>query len=258
VLSGPTVVKVGGNEIDDAAWLARFAAAVARHEGALVVVHGGGKEVTELQRALGAEPEWHEGLRVTTPAALRAVSMVLSGLLNKRIVSALISAGAEAAGLSGEDASLFRAVPAQGGRLGRTGTMEAVRPRALEALLGAGLVPVVSPVSRGPDGGALNVNADDAAAALAAAIGAARLLLVSNVPGVLRDDERLAAVSADEVEALVSGGVASGGMAPKLRAAARAAVGGVAEVRIGGLGMILGEEEGTTITRYPSPVASYQ
>jgi acetylglutamate kinase len=254
VLSGVTVVKVGGNELDDVAWLERFAAAVARHAGRLVVVHGGGKEITELQRTLGAEPEWHEGLRVTTPAALRAVSMVLSGVVNKRIVAGLISAGADAAGISGEDASLFRAVPARGGRLGRTGTIESVRPRVLEALLDAGVVPVISPVSRGPDGGALNVNADDAAAALAEAIRAARLLLVSNVPGVLRGEECLAEVSAEEVESLVSGGVASGGMAPKLRAAARAAAGGVAEVRIGGVGMILGEEEGTRVTGYQLPV----
>ena len=92
MLSRITVVKVGGNEIDDARWLERLARAVAARTTPLVLVHGGGREVTELQRTLGAEPEWFEGLRVTTPEGLRAVSMVLSGLVNKRLASLLIGA----------------------------------------------------------------------------------------------------------------------------------------------------------------------
>jgi acetylglutamate kinase len=242
-----TVVKVGGNEVDDAEWVEKLASSIARSRGGVVVVHGGGKEVTELQRALGAEPEWVEGLRVTTPAALRAVSMVLSGVVNKRLVGALIGAGAMAAGVSGEDAALLVARPARGGALGRTGEIVEVNPRLLQLLLDAGLVPVVSPVSRAQEGGALNVNADDASAALAAALGAARFLLVSNVPGVLRGGEVLPEVGAGEVEELIASGVASGGIAPKLRAAARAAAGGVGEVRIGGLELLDGSPTGTRI-----------
>jgi acetylglutamate kinase len=242
-----TLVKVGGNEVDDREWVARLAAALAGREDSVVIVHGGGKEVTELQRALGAEPEWRDGLRVTTPEALRAVSMVLSGVVNKRLVSALVSAGADAVGISGEDAALIVAVPARGGALGRTGEVAKVDPRILLGLISQGFVPVVSPVSRGPEGEALNVNADDAAAALAIALRARSFLLVSNIPGVLRDGERLDEVSVAGVEELIGNGVASGGMAPKLRAAARAAAGGVAEVRIGGLELLDGAGFGTRI-----------
>jgi acetylglutamate kinase len=246
-MAGITLVKVGGNEVDDREWVARLAAAVAERKGGVVVVHGGGKEVTELQRALGAEPEWRDGLRVTTPEAIRAVAMVLSGVVNKRLVSALVSAGARAVGISGEDDALISAVPARGGALGRTGEVVKVEPRLLRSLLEQGLVPVISPVSRGPEGEALNVNADDAAAAVAAALGADRFLLVSNVPGVLRDGERIEEVKVGEVEGLIEGGVASGGMAPKLRAAARAAGAGVSEVRIGGLELLAGSASGTRI-----------
>jgi acetylglutamate kinase len=254
VTPGVTVVKVGGNEVDDRAWTRELAGAVAESRGPVVLVHGGGKEVTELQRTLGAEPEWRDGLRVTTPEALRAVSMVLSGVVNKRLVAALVGAGADALGISGEDGALLRAEFAQGGRLGRTGEIVSVRTPLLTALLEAGLVPVLSPVSRGPDGGALNVNADDAAAAVAAALGAERFLLVSNVPGVLGADGLLAEVAAGAVESLIESGVASGGMAPKLRAAARAAGGGVGEVRIGGLQMLRDPGAGTRITPGPRPV----
>lgn len=252
MVSGVTVLKVGGNEIDDRAWLQAFSEAAAAHRGRLLLVHGGGKEVSELQRALGAEPEWRDGLRVTTPEALRAVSMVLSGVVNKRLASVLVSAGVEAVGVSGEDAGMLRAEPAQGGRLGRTGEIVEVRTALLHALLERGMMPVVSPVSRGPDGGALNVNADDAAAAVAAAVGAERLLLISNIPGVLAGERVLEQVTEAEVEQLIASGVASGGMAPKLRASARAARDGVGDVRIGGLDLLRGAAEGTRIVAAPA------
>src|SRR5690606_36456061 len=116
-------------------WTARLAAAVAAYTSGTVLVHGGGKEVSDLQRTLGAEPEWFEGLRVTTPEALRAVSMVLSGVVNKRLVAALIGAGRMAAGVSGEDGPILEAVPALGGKLGRTGEVSNVRRELLTTLL---------------------------------------------------------------------------------------------------------------------------
>jgi acetylglutamate kinase len=242
-----TVVKVGGNEVDDAQWTARLAEAVAASTGRTVIVHGGGKEVTDVQRVLGAEPEWREGLRVTTPEALRAVSMVLSGVVNKRLVATLITAGAEAVGLSGEDGGILLAEPARGGQLGRTGEIREVRMRLLLTLLDAGLTPVLSPVSRGLDGGALNVNADDAAAAVAAALRATRFLLVSNVPGVLKDGVALEQVTTGELEVLIRAGIASGGMVPKLRAAMRAAGSGVGDVRIGDLSLLTSDRSGTRV-----------
>src|SRR5690606_39563267 len=124
-------------EIDDSRWLERLARTVAQRTHPLVLVHGGGREVSELQRTLGAEPEWRDGLRVTTPEALRAVSMVLSGLVNKRLVAALIGAGAEAVGLSGEDGPVLPADPEREGRLARTGAIRGGRPRVLHAPLDA-------------------------------------------------------------------------------------------------------------------------
>jgi acetylglutamate kinase len=241
-----TVLKVGGNEVDEPAWVARFARAVAARGGRLVVVHGGGKEVTALQRRLGAEPEWRDGLRVTSDEAMRVVAMVLSGVVNKRLAAALVTAGVDAVGISGEDGGLLRARLAAGGSMGRTGEIEAVRADLLHVFLSHGVVPVVSPVSRGADGAALNVNADDAAAAVAAALGAAELLFVSNVAGVLEDGATLESVDADEVEALIADGTAQGGMAPKLRAAARAA-GAVERVRIGGMEMLENPGAGTRV-----------
>lgn len=244
--SGVTVIKVGGNEVDDPEWVARLAREVAGRGGQTVVVHGGGKEVTALQRTLGAEPEWKDGLRVTSPAGMRAVAMVLSGLVNKRIVSALLTAGADAVGISGEDGGLLRAMVARGGAMGRIGEIERVRAELLRAWLAQGLTPVVSPVSRGRDGGALNVNADDAAAAVAGAMEAGELLFVSNVPGVLAQGETIPAIDADQVERLIEDGTAQGGMAPKLRAAARAAD-RVGRVRIGGVEMLRDSTAGTRI-----------
>ena len=241
------VIKLGGNEVDDRDWLARLADAVAARARRTVLVHGGGKEVTALQRALGAEPEWRDGLRVTGDDGMRAVAMVLSGLVNKRIASALLTAGVDAVGISGEDGALLEADVARGGAMGRTGEVRRVRSALLHGLLAQGLVPVVSPVSRGPDGRALNVNADDAAAAVAAAMGAGELLFVSNVPGVLAGGAVVGAIGADEVEALIADGTAAGGMAPKLRAAARAAAAGVGRVRIGGVEMLDDEAAGTRV-----------
>lgn len=252
----PVVIKVGGNEVDDAAWLRDLAAAAARIPSA-VFVHGGGREVTELQRTLGAEPEWRDGLRYTGPEALRSVSMVLSGVVNKRIVAALLSAGIDAVGISGEDGALLRARMLRGGALGRTGEVAAVRGGLLRTMLDAGLTPVVSPVSRGEDGGPLNVNADEAAAAVAAALGAAELLLVSNVAGVFDGEERvLREIRRSEVEALITTGTASGGMIPKLRAASRALEGGAGAVRIGGIAMLGDPSAGTRLCRDGTSMAA--
>src|SRR5690606_40934620 len=127
------------------------------------------------------------------------------------------------------------------GRWGRGAEVREVRPQPLLTLLEGGYVPVVWPVSRGPEGGALNVNAGDAAAALAAGLAVGRFLMISNIPGVLGGEAVLPTISADGVEELIGSGVASGGMAPKLRAAARAARAGVEDVGIGGLELLTGE-----------------
>jgi acetylglutamate kinase len=242
------VVKVGGNRAEDAAWIASVDASVAETGAPTVLVHGGGREVTRVQRALGIEPAWRDGLRITCPEGLEVVRMVLSGTMNKRWVAALTDAGAQAVGISGEDGELLTARLDAAGALGRAGFVEHVRPGLLHALLAFGAVPVVSPVSRGVDGGGVNVNADDAAADVSAALGAAELLFVSDVQGVSDGATVLAALDADDAEALAASGTASGGMLPKLRAALRAREGGVGSVRIGGVAMLMDVEAGTRIT----------
>jgi len=245
----PRVVKVGGNLADDAGWMRQVAAGIAATAHLpTVVVHGGGKEVSELQRSLGIEPEWRDGLRVTTPEVLRIVRLVLSGSVNKRWVAALLDAGADAVGISGEDGALLGATFSQGGALGRTGEVVRVRAELLQGWLAQGLTPVVSPVSRGPDGEGLNVNADAASAAVAAALGAGELLFLSDVPGVRRAGEWLDRVDGAGAEALLASGEAAGGMRPKLRAALRAAGGGAERVRIGDVEMLADDNAGTLLT----------
>ena len=237
--TGVTVVKVGGNEVEDAAWVRALAARLGDARP-LVVVHGGGREVSALQQRFGAEPEWRDGLRVSSAETVRIVSMVLNGVVNKRLVAALLDAGVDALGVSGEDGALITAEPASGGALGRTGVVKSVRVDLLASLLRLGVVPVISPVSRGVDGAPFNVNADDAASAVAVALGAERLLFVSNVVGVLEAGVAREQLGAAEVEVAIASGVVTGGMAPKARAAARAALAGVQDVRIGGLDLLDG------------------
>lgn len=241
------VVKVGGNRADDAGWIREVSAGIAASRVPTVLVHGGGRDVTELQRALGIEPEWREGLRVTTPRVMEVVRMVLSGGVNKRWVAALLNAGVDALGVSGEDAGLLRGDVLHGGALGRAGQVTEVRTALLAGWLAQGLIPVLSPVTRGADGEGLNVNADDAAASVAAAMGAAELLFVSDVPGVKAGGAWMDALDAGGAEALLASGEAAGGMRPKLRAAMRARASGVGRVRIGDVGMLTDDRAGTRI-----------
>jgi acetylglutamate kinase len=242
------IVKIGGAALADATWLERFAAFAHRSDQPFIIVHGGGPEISAISERLGVAPLWKEGRRITSPEALTVATMVLSGSVNKRIVSALVSAGVQAIGVSGEDAALMLAVPRDAGALGLVGEVVAVRGDVLHGLLDMGLVPVVSPISRGMDGKALNVNADDAAMAVAAKLDAFELLFLTDVPGVNDvSGTTLAALTAAAAEALVRSGVAHGGMAVKLEAALAALRAGVSCVRIGGLEMLVDVNAGTTL-----------
>ena len=241
-----TVVKVGGAVAGAPQELAALAAAVQALPGARVVVHGGGAEISAWQERLGLVVEKRDGLRVTTPESMQVTAMVLSGWVNKRVVAALISAGELAVGLSGEDGALLCAERKDNGRLGEVGEIVHVNPRAVQALLGAGLLPVVSPVSRGPAGVPLNVNADEAAIALAVGLGATHLLLVSDVPGVLSDGARLERITADEAAELLRREVVTGGRAVKVKQALDAARAGV-EVRIGDGALLTDTAAGTRV-----------
>lgn len=241
------VVKVGGRPLADAGWLAHFGARLRASAVRTVVVHGGGPEVDELSTRLGIPVERIDGLRVTTEASLDVASMVLSGRLNKRIVTALLDAGVDAVGLSGEDGALLEAEPAAGGRLGRVGRIVRVRTALLDLLLERGIVPVVSPISRGVGGDPLNVNADNAALAVARAVGADELIYLTDVPAVRDESGPVAELAAGRAEELLASGVARDGMAVKVSAALEALRAGVPSVRIGSIEMLEDTSAGTRL-----------
>jgi acetylglutamate kinase len=249
------VVKIGGNALDRPAWVAECARGL-RSLGASVVVHGGGQAVNAWSRRLGLPVEKRDGLRVTTPAVAQLVEMVLAGPVNRLLVTALRDAGLDAIGLAGVDGGLLTAQPLNNGELGEVGEIVSVRAALLHSLLLAGLTPVVAPVApshRAPVR-PLNVNADQAAAAIAAALGADELLFVSDVPGVTVDGVTQPTLAAAEIEQMIEGGVATGGMAAKLRAAATAVRAGVRAVRIGDLDMLGIATAGTRLLATPPAV----
>jgi acetylglutamate kinase len=198
---------------------------------------------------LGLTPRFIEGLRVTDEPSMEVAEMVLSGLTNKRVVRTLVSAGIRAAGISGVDDRVI-AVDKMWhplGDLGRVGEIKGVEPYLLQTLIKAGIVPVVSPISYGAsDALSYNVNADHAATAIAANLGAIRLIFVSNVPGVLVAGRVVRAVTAPQAEQWIEEGIITGGMIPKVRSAIQAVHDGVAQAVITNLAGVQ-ENSGTGI-----------
>lgn len=244
------VIKIGGRPQADPALASLVAESWDAISGAMVLVHGGGTEVTALQNAFGVSAQFVDGRRVTTAQDVELVRMALSGSANKRLVASLVREGVRALGLSGEDASLIAATPVDAAKLGHVGTPQQINSSLLQHLIDGGYLPVVSPVSRNIArelGPALNVNADDAAAAIAVAIEADELLIVSDVPGVLVDDEPLSSLGLDQARGLINDGLATGGMRAKLQAATVAVAGGVKRVRITDLDGIADAGRGTMI-----------
>lgn len=252
------VLKIGGRPQSDPSLAPRIAQLWNQVGCAVVVVHGGGDEVTTLQQALGVKARFEGGRRVTSAEDIEIVRMALSGSANKRLVSALVSSGVKALGISGEDAALFTAVPVDPDRLGYVGAPHRTNVQLLWHLLDGGFVPVVSPVSRNAcagtsgagslgDAAALNVNGDDAAAAMAVALAAAELLLVVDVPGVMSDGAVIPRLQRSTARDLMESGVAAGGMRAKLEAALSAVDGGVERVRIGDIAAIDDPTRGTLL-----------
>jgi acetylglutamate kinase len=254
------VIKVGGRPQLDPALPRALAAAYAAAPGSLVVVHGGGDEVGTLQRIYGVEARFHGGRRVTSALDLEIIRMALSGTANKRLVAALNDHGVAALGLSGEDAGLLSATLLDANRYGYVGAPAAVRVSLLRHLLAGEVLPVISPVSRhasaaDDEPSMLNVNGDDAAAAIAAALKADELLLVSDVAGVLVDGVTVDELDADAAQQLIADGSAAGGMGAKLQAALAALAGGVERVRISDIAAIESLDRGTVLTRVESVCA---
>lgn len=242
------VLKVGGNEMDDPAFLPGLAEAVAMADGPVVIVHGGGRAIADLQARLGLKTAKVDGLRVTDADSLTVAEMVLSGRANKQIVSALLAAGVDAIGLSGVDRGLLRCrkMTHPNADLGYVGEIVQVRTEVVLQLVAGGATPVVSPISLGLDGQTYNVNADHAAGALAAALGARLLVLISNVPGVTDQGTLIQTLTASRIRELIASGAIRDGMVPKVSAALSAVALGVQRARIVNLAGLIGDG-GTTI-----------
>jgi acetylglutamate kinase len=237
------VIKYGGHAMTDEALRQTFAQDLVflRYAGLRpVVVHGGGPQITEQLSRFGVPSTFTAGLRVTTPEAMDVVRMVLSGKVNKDLVALINRHGPFAVGISGEDAGTFTAirkaaiVDGQPVDIGMVGEIVATDPGAVNALLADGRIPVVSSVAAGEDGQTYNVNADTAAAALAVALGAVKLVVLTDVAGLYRDwpnsAEVISQLAAGEVEALLPGLAA--GMIPKMEACLTAVRGGVPEAHV--------------------------
>ena len=251
-----TVIKIGGNVIDNEEVLNAFLARFAAIEGDKILVHGGGKLASRLQKELGQEVQMIDGRRVTDRATLDVVTMVYAGLVNKQIIAKLQALGCNAIGLSGADGNIVRAHrrPAKPIDYGFVGDIDGVDTTMLRSLLEAGLTPVFSAIMHDGAGTLLNCNADSVTQAVA--LGAAQLAPTDLVfcfekHGVLsdaeNDDSVIACITPDSYLQLNADGIVSGGMIPKIENALRAVEQGVRTVRIKHADDLLEESAGTTI-----------
>jgi acetylglutamate kinase len=255
---GTILVKIGGRAAEQTADLAALCDEILflSKEHRVILVHGGGAEVTAVSRRLGIEAVFHDGVRLTSPEEMDIVDMVLAGKINKQIVRLLRARGLNAVGLSGSDGGIFtgRALSApQASAQTRTGEITATDERLLVLLLSNGYLPVVSSTSMDAEGRGLNINADAAAFGLAARLGASALVFLSDIPGILSEGSVMQALSGDEARALIAKGVIKGGMIPKVTASLEAMDSGVHKVIIGqyesagSLGRLLEGKQGTRL-----------
>jgi acetylglutamate kinase len=230
--SGNTVViKFGGSIMEDDELQELIAGDIALLQLVglhPVVVHGGGPAISAMLDRVGHTSSFHRGLRVTDPEAMEVTEMVLSGSINKALSHRISRQGAPAIGMSGKDGGLFTAEARKGDgrKLGLVGSISSVDPAPVRALTDAGFVPVISPVSAATDGTTYNVNADEAAVELAAALAAQKLVFLTDVAGVLEDahdpDSLIRRLESATARTLITEGVITGGMIPKVEAALRA------------------------------------
>ncbi len=262
------IVKVGGTIVADQKIMATLISEIAVHRERtlepVLLIHGGGKAVTELAGRLGIVSTFRDGVRLTQPEEMAVVDMVLAGLNNTELVRLAQRTGVPALGLTGADGALLTGrilYPEDGGR---TAEVEEVNPGAILAAQSGGFLPILATVGIGRDGGAVNINADEAAQAIAQALAGAgapalassvRLCYISDTAGVLdKTDTVIRRIPLAEVEPLIATGVVQGGMAAKLRSCAEAVRAGVERIVIGGYGRpgdlekLIRGELGTSVT----------
>jgi acetylglutamate kinase len=232
---GGSTIQKEGAEVDpvilDIIWL--------KQVGLLpVVIHGGGKAITSMLNKLGHQAQWVDGLRVTDDTTMEVVEMVLGGAVNQQLVAAFGANGCPAVGLTGVDGNLLqvRKKNHPAGDLGWVGEVKAVKADAIHALLTAGFIPVIAPLGVDEDGHRYNVNADSAAGAIAGALGAEKLILLTDVPGIMRETatgkEVLSEVTPTQIAELIENGTIRGGMVPKVEACLEALRQGAKHVHI--------------------------
>lgn len=240
------VIKYGGAAMDKADLRDQFAQDVVllQYVGIRpIIVHGGGPQINQLLKNLHIESHFVAGHRYTTPETMEVVEMILSGKVNKEIVAQISQAGGRAVGISGKDAALVRARrhrleertadgKTQSIDLGLVGDVESVEPGVLAALDEKGFIPVIAPVALGNNGETLNINADTMAGAIAAALPAEKLILLTDTPGILENGETVTGLTPDRVQRLIDNGVIQGGMLPKVECCLRALRQGVKRTHI--------------------------
>jgi acetylglutamate kinase len=224
------VVKIGGSSIAEAKANILEDIVLLRYVGMNpVVVHGGGPEITTWQEKMGIESTFVDGLRVTDEKSIEVVKMVLTGKVNPELVAALNGLGGQAVGMSGEDGPCILVKPANGAGgvdLGLVGEVAQVNPEPIKALLERSYIPVIASLGLGYDGKSYNVNADTVAAELAVALGARKLILLTDVEGIKdRDGQLITEIRAHDVGDKIDDGTVTGGMIPKVKAAVRALAG---------------------------------
>jgi len=202
-----------------------------------VVIHGGGPGITSMLNRLGIKTRFVKGLRVTDPEVMEVVEMVLVGKINKQIVAGINECGGKAIGLSGKDGSLIQAVQMNGAEdLGFVGEVAQINPCVLNPLVEAGYIPVIAPIGIGQDGMTYNINADHVASKIAVSLGADKLILLTDVPGILTDpgdpSTLISSIRISEIPDLIDAGIISGGMIPKVECCIHALENGVARTHI--------------------------
>lgn len=212
----PILIKVSGHEISDPEFLGEFADVIKAIDQPVLIVHGGGAEISRMQERLGLTPRYVNGLRVTDAETLEMVEMVLCGVVNKRLVRYLVNVGVNALGLSGVDQGILRAKQLAP-EMEYTGEVTNVRGDIIGSWLLEGVVPVIAPVCIGDESN-FNVNADSVASAIAIAIGVDRTIFISNVEGVLVNGQVETQLTVSQAKQLIEDGTVFGGMIPKVQA----------------------------------------